>query len=120
MNAIDKETYDLTHEHLTSQVIEVNKELNKGKGKISNLENLILQSLKKLANLSEIWGSSDLEGKRILHKSIFPDGVFYNVKKHEHLTRKMNSYVELVSSVSKTVRAKKTGTFKICLKIPVQ
>jgi site-specific DNA recombinase len=112
MNAVDKETHDLTLEHLTLQVIEVNKELNTGKGKISNLENLISQSLKKLGNLSEIWCSSDLDGKRILHKSIFPGGIFYNVKKHQHLTRKVNSYIELVSSMSKACEGKKKGNLQ--------
>lgn len=109
LNNIDKETYELTLGHLNSQIHDINKELNSENGTISNLEKLISASLKKLGNLSKIWGSSDLEGKRLLHKSIFPEGIFYNVKKHEYLTRKINTYVELVSSLSKSCDGNEKG-----------
>jgi hypothetical protein len=75
-------------------------------------------SLKKLQNISKIWASSDLEGKRILHKTLFPDGIFYNVEKHQYLTREVNKFIELVSSVSHSCGAKKMGTLKKILKIP--
>ena len=40
-----------------------------------------------MAKLSTLWSSGDLEGKRILHKTLIPDGVFYNAAKHEYLTK---------------------------------
>jgi hypothetical protein len=119
LNQIDKETYRLTQEHLLGQIQEINKELNYVNGKISNLEKLISQSLEKLQNLSKIWASSDLDGKRTLHKTLFPNGIFYNVKKHEYLTRDVNKFIELVSSVSNSCKDKKMGTLKIFLKIPI-
>lgn len=63
LNQIDKETYEMTVEHLDKQMREINKELNSGNQTISNLEKLISESLKKLGNISKIWGSSDLESK---------------------------------------------------------
>ena len=89
------------------------------KVKASNLDKLIYQSLKKLQNISKIWGSSDLEGNRIMHKTLFPDGIFYNVEKHQCLTREVNKFIELVNSVSNSCEGKKMGTFKKTLKIPV-
>ena len=88
------------------------------KVKASNLDKLIYQSLKKLQNISKIWGSSDLEGKRIMHKTLFPDGIFYNVEKHQCLTREVNKFIELVNSVSNSCEGKKMGTFKKFLKFP--
>lgn len=37
-----------------------------------------------------------IEEKRALHKSLFPAGIYYNVEKHEYLTRKKNKFIELV------------------------
>lgn len=107
LDQIDKEIYEMAVEHLDKQMREINKELNSGNQTISNLEKLISESLKKLGNISKIWGSSDLEDKRILHKTLFPDGIFYNVQSHEYLTRKVNSFVELVSSISASCKENK-------------
>ena len=110
LNQIDKETYEITLEHLSDQVLEINKELNSGNGKISNLEKMISQSLQKFTKLTTVWASSDIEGKRILHKSLFPDRIFYNSQNHQYLTRKMNRYVELVSSISNSCKENKKGS----------
>ena len=109
LGQIDKETYELTNEHLNAQVLEISKEMNSGKVTISNLENLLSESLKNLENLSKIWGSSDLEGKRQMHKILFPDGIFYNAQKHQYLTRNVNKFVELVASISASCEENKNG-----------
>src|SRR6185369_12775034 len=104
-----------SEQHLHSHMQEINKELNYVNGKISNLEKLISESLKKLGNISKIWGSSDLEGKRILHKTLFPDGIFYNRENHQYLTRNINKFVELVSSISNSCESKKNGSSQVCV-----
>ena len=65
LNQIDKETYELTIEHLTSQLLEIDKEMHNGNQRISNLEELISVSLKKLIKLSTVWTSSDLDSKTL-------------------------------------------------------
>ena len=100
LGKIDKETYDLTFEHLNEQIVKVSKELNNGKVKISNLENLIKNALLKLENLSKIWSSSELEDKRALQKTLFPDGIFYDAKNNQYLTRNTNQFIELVACLS--------------------
>jgi site-specific DNA recombinase len=112
LNQIDKETYQFTEQHLLSQMQKISQELNYVNGKISNLEKLISQSLQKLQNISKIWASSDLEGKRILHKTLFPEGIFYNVQKHEYLTKNKNQFLELVTSVSCFYSSNKNGNFQ--------
>jgi len=37
LRQIDKETFDLTHQYLNEQLLEIHKELNSGKVTISNL-----------------------------------------------------------------------------------
>jgi site-specific DNA recombinase len=112
LGQIDKETYELTQQHLAEQLLEINKEMNSGKVTISNLESLLSKSLKMLENISKIWGSGDLEEKRKLHKIMFPEGIFYNAQNHQYLTRNSNKFIELVSSLSAACDEKRNGNFQ--------
>ena len=100
LGKIDKETYDLTFEHLNEQIVKMSKELNNGKVKISNLESVLKNALNKLEKLTEIWGSGELEEKRALQKTLFPEGIFYDVKNNQYLTRNKNQFIELVNCLS--------------------
>jgi len=51
LNQVDKEIYELTMDHLAKQELEIDKELGNGNFKISDLENLLSESLKKLTKL---------------------------------------------------------------------
>lgn len=109
---IDKETFELTNQHLLEQRLEINKELNNGKVTISNLENLLSKALTKLANLNVVWTSTDLEGKRAMHKIMFPEGIFYDAQNHQYLTRKTNQFVALVSSLIPCYEQNKNRKFQ--------
>lgn len=100
LGEIEKETFDLIFEHLKAQLDIIVGEQNQLAPKISSMEKLIEYSFDKLNNLSEIWVSSDLEGKRRLQKTLFPDGIYYNVQKHSYLTKKMNSFIALTSQLA--------------------
>lgn len=56
------------------------------------------------------WHSSDLEEKRRLHKSLFPEGIYYDSEKRRYLTRNINSHLELVACFSATYKDKKNRT----------
>ena len=83
---IDQETYDITYVHLSEQIQKISKEMNNAKVKISNLEELLKKALKKLENISKIWCCSDLEEKRILQKTMFPEGIFFDAENHIYRT----------------------------------
>lgn len=112
LGKIDQEAYDLTLEHINEQVAEIRKEMNSGKVKISNLEKLLENSMEKLGNISKIWTSGALEEKRALHKTMFPEGIYYNAQNHEYLTRETNRFIELVSSLSVDYEGNKKGSFQ--------
>lgn len=99
---IDRETYDLTFNHLSDQMRNVTKEINTLSPTISNLEKLLSSALKKLSKLSLVWGSSNLDTKRRIQKTLFPEGVLYDVKNHEYLTNRTNSFLYLTDYLSKT------------------
>ena len=100
LGKIDQETYQLTYEHLNEQIIKISKEMNNGKVKISNLGNLLKNALEKLENISKIWVSAALEEKRTLQKTLFPEGIYYDMKNNRYLTRKTNQFIELVACIS--------------------
>ena len=93
--------------------------MNNGELTISNLEELLKKSLERLENLSDMCVGSNLEVKRRMHKTLFLEGIFYDPKNHQYLTRNMNRYVELVSSISTTCVDKKTGPLNQMIKSPV-
>lgn len=40
-------------------------------------------------------GSGGLDKKRRIQNTLFPEGVFYCVRKHEYLTKKMNTFASV-------------------------
>lgn len=50
------------------------------------------------------------DGRRILHKTLFPEGIYPNAEKRQYLTWKVNGIVELVSSILATSCDNKKGT----------
>jgi len=44
---------------------------------------------------------------------MFPDEIFFDPKNHQYLTRKMNSYVELVSTISDACGDKKGRALQV-------
>jgi site-specific DNA recombinase len=87
-------------EHLNEQIQKISKELNSGKVKISNLENLLKNALNKLVKFTEIWASGELEAKRALQKTLFPEGIYYDAKNNDYLTRNTNKLIELIACLS--------------------
>ena len=53
MGEIDKETYDLTFDHVNVQLQETMKEIGRGIPEISNLDKLLDESFKNSAN--RVW-----------------------------------------------------------------
>lgn len=68
LGKIDGETYEVTFKHINEQLQETSKEMGHQIGTISNLDKLLNISLEKLAKLSRVWVSSDLENKRRIQK----------------------------------------------------
>ncbi|HQW94253.1 MAG TPA: recombinase family protein [Saprospiraceae bacterium] len=104
LGELDKETYDLTFNHLNDEMRIVTKEMNTLSPKISNLEKLLSSAMEILSKLSHIWDSSNLEGKRRIQKTLFPDGILYDVKNHEYLTKKTNSFIYLTDYLSRSLK----------------
>ena len=82
MGAIDKETHDLTFDHVNLQLQEITREIGRSIPEISNLDKLLDESCKKLGKLSVVWHSSNLDDTRRIQKTLFPGGIFYEAKSY--------------------------------------
>ena len=111
LGELDKETFELTSEHLIDQIQAIYTELNTVPRKLLNLRNLIIKSLETLKKLSVLWGSGDLECRRIIQKTVFPEGVFYNAEKHECWTKKINGFVLVIRCILQQYALNKNGNF---------
>ncbi|MGN7822913.1 recombinase family protein [Chitinophaga sp. 22536] len=109
---IDKETYDLTTEHLNGKIKALHKELGNEIPKVLNLDKLLTQSLEKLQDLRLVWTSSDLDGKRRLQKTIFPDGFYYDASSHQCLTDKLNEFVRVSAKLARVSPEKEKGKYQ--------
>ena len=56
--------------------------------------------LKKLENFNKIWRSGELVVNRAFQKTLFPEGIFYDAKNNQYLTKNINQFVELVACLS--------------------
>jgi len=113
LGEIDRETYDLTFAHLNEQIQEISRELNVIIPKISNLDKLVATSLEKLPKLSWVWGSSDLENKRKIQKTLFPEGIFYDAKNHCYLTGSCNQFIFLTGCMTTWWKENKKGNSQV-------
>lgn len=100
LGEVDQETYEVTLGHITDQIQQIHREINTIPPKISNLEKLLKNSLNKLAKLRFIWDSGNLNIKRIIQKTLFPEGIFYDVKSHEYRTFKINGFLLTTYNIS--------------------
>ena len=77
-----------------------------------SLNELLNKSLEKLTKLSRVWASSDLENKRRVQKTLFPDGIYYDVKNHDYLTTHTNYFIALTKCISDRCEGKENGNFQ--------
>lgn len=109
MGEIDKDIYEITKPEIEQNLIKLRSELNSLPPTLSNLENLIEQSVLKLQNISKIWGSVGYTEKQNLQKTIFPSGILYDKEKHIYLTPEINSFVVLSKRISMDYSEKEKG-----------
>jgi site-specific DNA recombinase len=110
LGEIDSETYSLTNQHLEEKIANIESKIDYEQPTKSNLETMIDDSLMIASQLNVVWDRSDLENKKIMSRTIFPDGVLYDPEKHRYLTKKVNSYFGLINSLSSDYKENKKGT----------
>ena len=70
---------------------------------------MIDDSLTMASQLNVVWDRSDLENKKIMSRTLFPEGVLYDPEKHRYLTKNVNSYFGLINTLSTNYKENKKG-----------
>lgn len=110
LGQIDTETFSLTKQHLEEKIANIESKIDYEQPSKSNLETMIDDSLMIASQLNVVWDRSDLENKKIMSRTIFPEGLLYDPEKHRYLTKKVNSYFGLINSLSSDYKENKKGT----------
>ena len=61
------------------------------------------------SQLNVVWDRSDLENKKIMSRTLFPEGVLYDPENHRYLTKNVNSYFGLINTLSTNYKENKKG-----------
>lgn len=88
---IKPELYEKFAEKFKAEKQEIEENLEACPVSGSNLEYYINRSIELASELPSLWALSDYANKQKLQNLIFPEGIYYNKKKDESRTTKINS-----------------------------
>lgn len=112
---IKEDVYEKVSFKLKDEIRTLNMELDQSKSKISNPVTFIDVALKTCSNLVELWNSGTFDHKILLQNLVFPEGIVYDRQNDEYRTPRVNSVIELTSSLSQFSKGNKKGNSQNCI-----
>ena len=109
LGEIDTETFSLTNQHIQEKMTAIESKIDYEQPTKSNLEIMIDDSLMMASQLNLVWDRSDLENKKVMSRTLFPEGVMYDPENHRYLTKNVNSYFGLINTLSTSYKENKKG-----------
>jgi len=109
LGQIDAEIFAITNESILKKIAAIESKIDYEQPTKSNLEIMIDDSLVMASQLNVVWDRSDLENKKIMSRTLFPEGVLYDPEKHRYLTKNVNSYFGLINTLSTNYKDNKKG-----------
>ena len=106
---IGREIYSKFSAELKTEVREIEVNLEKLSGPLSNHRMLLENGLKMMLNISSSWAKADASKRRRLQALVFPDGVQYDREKEAYRTTRVNSFFGLAAEISQKMGQKERG-----------
>jgi site-specific DNA recombinase len=106
---LSKELYDKFSGRLKEERKEIEQELEKAEGPLSNRQNFIEQGLNLGVNLCESWTNGNYAEKRRLQGMVFPNGVLFDREKGGYRTERVNTFFTLTVLASAHLQERKKG-----------
>lgn len=106
-NQIDQETFENTKNRYKAKLDLIQSQIKIPVIELSNLENLIENTLKFSSNLVNMWDKGNYQVKREIQKFIFPQGIIYNKKNNTCRTPEINLLINYICCESKDTDDKK-------------
>ncbi len=98
-----------TNQHIQEKIAVIESKIDYEQPTKSNLEIMIDDSLMMASQLNVVWDRSDLENKKVMSRTLFPEGVLYDPENHRYLTKNVNSYFGLINTLSTSYKENKKG-----------
>ena len=110
LGKIDESIYNKFHSEFTQELASIQREIEKTRFNLSNLEKSIEDALNYAVNLPKMWVKGNLEEKRRIQKLVFPKGIRYNFQNHDYRTFDVNPLFVCIPQLTKELPKKKKGT----------
>ncbi|QCR22768.1 hypothetical protein [Pontibacter sp. SGAir0037] len=106
---IEKEIYAKFGAELKAEMREIEVNLEKLSGPLSNHKMLLGNGLKMMLSLSSKWAKGDSSQRRRLQALVFPEGVQYDREKEAYRTTRVNTFFGLAAEITQKMRQKERG-----------
>lgn len=100
LGEIESEVYLPALANLEEKLKEIDAELEKYVGILSNYQNKLDKISLICSNTSSYWKTSDLETRKRIQKLAFPDGIFYDREKGNYRTSNKNVIYKVIAKLS--------------------
>ena len=100
LGEIESEVYLPALTNLEDKLKEIDAELEKYVGILSNYQNKLDKISLICSNTSSYWKTSDLETRKRIQKLAFPDGIFYDREKGNYRTSNKNVIYDIINKLS--------------------
>jgi len=107
---MSQEAFERFYQEYHELLVNIQKELAKLEGKISNPGEIIRNLLHLCTKLTSLWDSSSIGLKEELQKLIFPEGIFYDKEKEVFRTERTNVYFRAIADWERTPNGNEKGT----------
>lgn len=118
MEEITKEMYDKYYQKFLSERRDIEAQIAKRSGRVSNLEECIETFFRVCSKLATAWHLADYNDKQSLQFMIFPDGLMYDKKNDRCRTEKINSAFSYIASQTRLLEEKNRGNCSTILQFP--
>ena len=106
---INGEIYSKYSGELKAEMREIEVNIEKLSGPLSNHRTLLENGLKMTLSLSSTWGKADAQKRRRLQALVFPEGVQYDREKEGYRTGRVNGFFALSSQIQRFLEQKEKG-----------
>lgn len=106
---LEREVYQKFSQKLKEEEREIEANLEKVTGPLSNHQKLLENGLKLVLNLSSSWTKANASTRRRLQSLVFPEGVHFDRENEAYRTTRVNTFFGLASEISHKIRQKEKG-----------
>lgn len=106
---IEREIFTKFSSELKNTVGEIDKNIDRISGPLSNHQKLLDKGLEMMLSLSSSWCNADNPQRRALQALVFPEGVQFEREKEGYRTGRVNSLFGLAAQISQNLGQKEKG-----------